>query len=184
MPRLKTKTRFDQVILAAPDVATGQFRDLAPGCLQVSTRTTLYTSLRDRAVEFSAAWAKAPRAGFAPPITVLDGIDTVEVSKVDVTLLGHGYYAEARPLLDDLQKLFLYNQEPSLRGGMTSECTPEGKTYWAMRWGQGAALALYFASYNFCRMHKSIRMTPAMAAGITRKVWTMADLLAAASPAA
>jgi hypothetical protein len=43
-----------------------------------------------------------------------------------------------------------------------------------------AALALYFAYYNFCRMHKSIRMTPAMAAGITRKPWTMADLLAAA----
>jgi transposase-like protein/IS1 family transposase len=44
-----------------------------------------------------------------------------------------------------------------------------------------AALALYFAYYNFCRMHKSIRMTPAMAAGITRKPWTMADLLTAAS---
>jgi hypothetical protein len=40
-----------------------------------------------------------------------------------------------------------------------------------------AALALYFAYYNFCRMHKSIRMTPAMAAGVTRRVWTMADLL-------
>jgi transposase-like protein/IS1 family transposase len=44
-----------------------------------------------------------------------------------------------------------------------------------------AALALYFAYYNFCRMHKSIRMTPAMAAGITRKVWTMTDLLKAAT---
>jgi transposase-like protein/IS1 family transposase len=43
-----------------------------------------------------------------------------------------------------------------------------------------AALALFFAYYNFCRMHKSIRMTPAMAAGITRKPWTMGDLLAAA----
>jgi hypothetical protein len=28
-----------------------------------------------------------------------------------------------------------------------------------------AALALYFAYYNFCRMHKSIRMTPAMPRG-------------------
>lgn len=43
-----------------------------------------------------------------------------------------------------------------------------------------AALALYFAYYNFCRMHKSIRMTPAMAAGIARKPWSLADLLAAA----
>jgi transposase-like protein/IS1 family transposase len=43
-----------------------------------------------------------------------------------------------------------------------------------------AALALYFAYYNFCRTHKTIRMTPAMAAGITRKPWNLADLLAAA----
>ena len=42
-----------------------------------------------------------------------------------------------------------------------------------------AALALYFAYYNFCRMHKSIRMTPAMSAGIARKPWTLADLLMA-----
>jgi transposase-like protein/IS1 family transposase len=46
-----------------------------------------------------------------------------------------------------------------------------------------AALALYFAYYNFCRMHKSIRMTPAMAAGITRKPWMMADLLRKAQEA-
>lgn len=46
------------------------------------------------------------------------------------------------------------------------------------------ALALYFAYYNFCRMHKSIRMTPAMAAGIARKPWSLADLLEATRAAA
>jgi hypothetical protein len=46
-----------------------------------------------------------------------------------------------------------------------------------------AALALYFAYYNFCRMHKSIRMTPAMAGGITRKPWSVTDLLQAAQEA-
>jgi hypothetical protein len=40
-----------------------------------------------------------------------------------------------------------------------------------------AALALFFAYYNFCKFHKSIRMTPAMAAGITRRPWSIADLL-------
>jgi IS1 family transposase/transposase-like protein len=40
-----------------------------------------------------------------------------------------------------------------------------------------AALALYFAYYNFCRMHKTIRCTPAMAQGITKSVWTLKDLL-------
>jgi transposase-like protein/IS1 family transposase len=44
-----------------------------------------------------------------------------------------------------------------------------------------AALALYFAYYNFCRMHKSLRCTPAMAAGITKHVWTLKDLLVSAT---
>ena len=39
------------------------------------------------------------------------------------------------------------------------------------------ALALHFAHYNFCRIHKTIRCTPAMEAGITKTVWTLKDLL-------
>ena len=40
-----------------------------------------------------------------------------------------------------------------------------------------AALALHFAAYNFTWMHSSIRMTPAMKAGIARKPWSVRDLL-------
>jgi IS1 family transposase len=39
-------------------------------------------------------------------------------------------------------------------------------------------LALYFAFYNFCRIHKTLRVTPAMAAGITDKLWSFEDLIA------
>ncbi|MGI8883198.1 MAG: IS1/IS1595 family N-terminal zinc-binding domain-containing protein [Pyrinomonadaceae bacterium] len=39
------------------------------------------------------------------------------------------------------------------------------------------ALALYFAYYNFCRVHKTLRCTPAMEAGIAKTVWTLKDLL-------
>jgi transposase-like protein/IS1 family transposase len=42
-----------------------------------------------------------------------------------------------------------------------------------------AALSLYFAYYNFCRIHSSIRCTPAMESGITGHVWTLRELLAA-----
>jgi transposase-like protein/IS1 family transposase len=42
-----------------------------------------------------------------------------------------------------------------------------------------AALALYFAYYNFCRIHSSIRCTPAMESGLTQHVWSLRDLLAA-----
>ncbi len=46
------------------------------------------------------------------------------------------------------------------------------------KWGNlKAALALHFAYYNFCRVHRTVKMTPAMAAGITDRVWTLAELL-------
>ena len=40
-----------------------------------------------------------------------------------------------------------------------------------------AACALHFAYYNFCRIHKSLRVTPAMEAGLTDHLWTLRELL-------
>jgi IS1 family transposase/transposase-like protein len=40
-----------------------------------------------------------------------------------------------------------------------------------------AACALYFAYYNFCRVHSSIRVSPAVEAGITDRIWTLRELL-------
>jgi hypothetical protein len=40
------------------------------------------------------------------------------------------------------------------------------------------ALALYFYWYNFCRVHKTLGATPAMAAGICDRVMRMADIIA------
>jgi IS1 family transposase len=42
-----------------------------------------------------------------------------------------------------------------------------------------AMLAIYFAYYNFCRIHSSIRCTPAMESGITTHVWELRELLTA-----
>ncbi len=41
------------------------------------------------------------------------------------------------------------------------------------------ALALYFAYYNFVKIHSSVRMSPAMAAGIETRLWDMSDIVAA-----
>jgi IS1 family transposase len=40
-----------------------------------------------------------------------------------------------------------------------------------------AAVGLHFGYYNFVKSHKTLRMTPAMAAGVTRDFWTVADLV-------
>lgn len=42
-----------------------------------------------------------------------------------------------------------------------------------------AAVAVFVAWYNFCRVHQTLRVTPAMEAGLTDHVWTVRELLAA-----
>lgn len=39
------------------------------------------------------------------------------------------------------------------------------------------ALAIYFMHYNFVRIHQTLRVTPAMAAGISTKLWELADMV-------
>lgn len=39
------------------------------------------------------------------------------------------------------------------------------------------ALALYFVFYNFVRIHKTLRVTPAMAAGVSDRLWSMEDIV-------
>lgn len=41
-----------------------------------------------------------------------------------------------------------------------------------------AAVALHHAHYNFCRRHQSLRITPAMAAKVTDRLWSLEDLVA------
>ena len=40
-----------------------------------------------------------------------------------------------------------------------------------------AATALHFAHYNFCRVHCSLRVTPAMAAGVSDRLWEIGDIV-------
>lgn len=44
-----------------------------------------------------------------------------------------------------------------------------------------AAVSLHFAHYNFVRMHKTLRMTPAMAAGVSDRLWSLEELVEAAT---
>ena len=43
-----------------------------------------------------------------------------------------------------------------------------------------AAVSLYVAHYNLCRLHETIRITPAEALGITDHVWSIGELINAA----
>jgi hypothetical protein len=44
------------------------------------------------------------------------------------------------------------------------------------------AVALHFMYYNFGRIHQSLRITPAMAAGVSEHVWSLEEIAALADP--
>ena len=39
------------------------------------------------------------------------------------------------------------------------------------------SVALHYMNYNFCRIHKTLRVTPAMAAGVTDRLWEVGDIV-------
>jgi hypothetical protein len=41
-----------------------------------------------------------------------------------------------------------------------------------------AAVALHYMHYNFCRVHQTLRVTPAMEAGIADHVWNLEEIIA------
>jgi esterase/lipase superfamily enzyme len=128
LPRLAAGQQglFGQIILAAPDVDVDLFRDLATTVFttQVRARTTLYTSSRDRALTSSAFLHGYARAGFNPPYVLLPSLDTIEVANVDLSLLGHGAFAEARPVLTDIHSvLFSPEMKIEQRMGLTRDTT-------------------------------------------------------------
>jgi esterase/lipase superfamily enzyme len=102
---------------------------LAKACGAVAQNTTLYVSLKDQALAGSGALHCYPRTGHVPPVTVVPGIDTIEVSEVDVSLLGHGYFAEVRDLLHDIYVL-ISDGKPPPRFGLVPTQAPDGKQYW------------------------------------------------------
>jgi esterase/lipase superfamily enzyme len=125
----RTGVRFGHFVLAAPDVDTEVFRRLATVYAQVGRGATVYVSGRDRAVELSQWLHSFPRVGFAPPLTIVDGVETVHVMNADLTLLGHGYVAEARDVLVDIHAVLRGHVEAAKRFGLRQAFDGE-RAYW------------------------------------------------------
>ncbi|MFO0832999.1 MAG: alpha/beta hydrolase [Phycisphaerales bacterium] len=126
------QVKFGQVFLAAPDIDVDTFNDLAEAYPKLSERTTLYISKRDMALEASAWKHSFARVGYAPPIAVIPGIDTVEVTGIDVSALGHGYVAEAEQVLTDIALLLRKDNPPGQRFHMRPQQTDKGGNYWLL----------------------------------------------------
>ena len=124
---------FRQVVLAAPDIDAGVFKALAREIKQAAQRITLYASSNDEALVASKKFHGYPRAGDSgDKIVIVPGIDTIDVSVVDTSLVGHSYYGDNRSMLSDLFNLLRSGSPPDQRFGLTPK-EVDGSRYWVFR---------------------------------------------------
>lgn len=132
---------FNQVILAAPDIDADDFRNnIAPAMQRTARGLTLYASSRDDALLASQFIHRRPRAGDAGEgLTVIAGIDTIDVTAIDDSMWGHSYYGSSHPVLQDLRALLSRAVPPRERIWL-SPAERDGQTYWIFQPARTAAL--------------------------------------------
>jgi len=116
---LKKGLKFGQIILAAPDVDARVFARDSYVLANAATRVTIYASANDIALSASAKLAAFQRAGSMPPPTIISGLDTLDVSSVNLSFLGHSYIAGEIAVLEDISKILLHNDPPTRRTRLT-----------------------------------------------------------------
>ena len=132
MKRENPENSLHQIVLAAPDIDRDVFDQLAGAIRDAGKRVSLYASSNDRALWVSKLLHRGPRAGDSgADVVVRDGIDTIDASQVDSSLLslGHSYFSDRLSVLTDLAELIRHNTPPDKRPGLQQA---PGRQYWVM----------------------------------------------------
>lgn len=134
------QSHLGQVVFAAPDVSRELFdQKMAISSLK-AIRVTLYASDHDQALAISKVINCGPtmfmhcvgRVGDArPSIEMKPGMDSVDASAVDTSLLGHSYIGASRSVLADFAALVSANTDPDKRFGVLAEGQPPDR-WWLL----------------------------------------------------
>ncbi len=120
---------IDNVVLCAPDVGLTDFEAWVPGVRQMARRVTLYAGDSDTALIASKALHKEQRVGDAHPPVVIAGVETIDCSAVEMSLMGHSYYGGNVEVLCDLFSLLKEDQPASARSWL-SPVEKAGQRHW------------------------------------------------------
>lgn len=125
------RERLKEVILTAPDIDADVFKnDIAPALTATGRPVTLYASSEDLALTASKKIHGYPRAGDSGDgLVILNGIETIDATSVDTSLVGHSYFAENRSVLSDIYYLVQDGKRADNRFGLRRVSTPTGP-YW------------------------------------------------------
>jgi esterase/lipase superfamily enzyme len=108
---------LEQVVMAAPDVGVEDFKKrFASKVKQCAARTTVYASANDRALLASAHVNNEQRLGLTMSTqATIDGIDFVDVTPIDMSLLGHSYFGNHPLMIQELRFILRQNVGPERR---------------------------------------------------------------------
>ena len=125
--------RLRQIVFAAPDVNARTFQDLATEFHGKAERCTLYASSEDLALKYSKQINKAVRAGDSGGfLTLQEGLDTIDVTAIDTSFVGHSFFGDNTSVLSDLDLLIRHGHAPQDRPRLDSRGSPD-RPYWVFR---------------------------------------------------
>ena len=131
--KLSEQAHLGQIFFAAPDVDRSYFEKNVSVASIRPTRVTLYASDHDQALAASKLVNCARnlffncvgRVGDAKPkIETQRGMDSLDASSVDTSLMGHSYIGNTRSVLADVAALISDNRNPDKRFGILKEGQP------------------------------------------------------------
>ena len=122
-----------QFVLLAPDVDEEIFRrDMAPALVKAGLQVTLYTSANDKALLTAYRVHGHRRAGDSSEGPLLfPGIETIDVTAANRSILGHSYFEESEVVARDLALLLNSGLTASEREGLTP-LWRDGIQYWQL----------------------------------------------------
>jgi len=118
---------FEHIALTAPDIDEGEFRKLAGALAASSRNVTMYVSADDRALLVSQGLHQFPRVGLER--NVYAGIDTVDATGVDMSLIRHSYFGESSSVVRDLFQLMRCRLPVDKRSGLAASA-PSDPRFW------------------------------------------------------
>ncbi len=120
---------IDEMVFAAPDMSTGNFRDFVDQAAPWIGRMTLYSSKRDKALGLSQYLSAEPRAGNVQPPLVRAPLQTVDASLIPSDFWNHNYYNTQA--LYDIAPIAWCGLQPQNRCFLRAErLPPDDDVYW------------------------------------------------------
>jgi len=132
-----TGPRFQQIVLAAPDIRVNQIQQLEKAMLPLAQRVTVYASRNDDALILARILDGVARAGERIRDVMVPGIDAVDASAVRTDFVGHGYFAASASVIADLKQLLLDDASPQSRRLVPAELSD--LMYWVIPAAAAAA---------------------------------------------